>query len=233
MCWWARGHNAKEIQTVVTQGADEVTNQVNSDPNTDVTAVVSGRDIHLTGVMPKNAHDEIIQQYMDVKGRRVVTEDDVTQIAIVSPYTLSIEKSGDNWSATGYGQSEDDIAAFDSKVSGASLELAGGAPEGWNAAVDSAVNALGHLQNGQASLSDTNITITGDAATGDDRAAAEQALANIPSGFNVSQEISAPVEGPDFKVEFDITEGIAISGTSVSILNPSPNLPKPFLLSLP
>ncbi len=211
-------HNARDIEAQITTEADELTNTLNSTlPSTDIQAAVSGRDIELSGSLPEDQVDTVVEQYNELQGRRVVRSNFDTMIT-ASPYTFNAVKGEDgSYEIKGYAADEESVDALGGSFSGtdaSGIELAAGAPDNWNAAVESGAQALAGLQSGELSIVDNALNLNGAAASAEDRANAQNELSSLPDGYTKTVNISAPIEGPDFKADFDITKGLMISGAS-------------------
>lgn len=215
--WWARGHQAEEIQAEITDEANNLTASLNDTiPSANLQATVSGRDINVSGTLPEGQAETVLEQYSDLKGRRVVRSE-FNEIQTMSPYTFNVTKSDAGVQAMGYADSQastDELTGLFDGASQTDIQLAAGAPANWSAAVTAGTNALETLDSGELSISDQTISLTGAAPNGDVRAQAESILNDLPEGYTKEVSISAPVEGPDFAAEFDVTKGLMISGHS-------------------
>lgn len=208
--WWAQGHDAKRIQQFVTDRAAEV---VAASVHGAATTV-SGRDIHLSGVL--NGPDEqtaLMNALNAVPGRRVVTSD-ATLLETKSPYTLEVTKA-EGLTAAGYVPTEKFRGLLATALGDAAngLTLAAGAPSGWEASATAGLAALGPLNFGKMSLSDGLLTISGQALGPQQEAAVDAALAGLLAG-SFSKAITLQDDGTPaaFNLDYSAASGASITG---------------------
>lgn len=208
--WWSHGHHGPRMQGHVSQLAQEaVAGSVHG-----VTTAVSGRDIHLSGIA--NGQDEadaLLQRLKDLPARRKVTSD-LTILETIAPYGMEVTKDGATLTATGYVPTEAvraELGALGDAA--AALKLAAGAPEGWADMAKAGVAALGFMNKGALSLSDTSLTLTGEAAGPDEAAAIDAALASLPAG-SVTKNITLLDDGTPaaYTLDYNATTGASMSG---------------------
>lgn len=210
---WARSNAAAEMQTRITQNAEQVVAATIHG----ITTATSGRDITASGLADTAAEKAAILVALDkVPGRRVVV-DDIRVLDSASPYTLSLVKAADAGAlaATGHIPAEAlrpvQAGLFGSDVAG--LKLAAGAPADWSQLVRAAVAGLAPLDFGTAELVDNRLTITGQARTPAEAEAVLAALAGIPDG-RASADLTLLDDGSpaDWSLDFDPGTGASIAG---------------------
>jgi OOP family OmpA-OmpF porin len=178
--WWAHGHHGPRIEDHVRQLAETaVASSIHG-----AAVTVSGRDIHLTGIADSKAEFEALMAALDgLPARRVVTQD-LTVLETVSPFTLSVTKTTAGLTATGHVPTEALRGELATTLGegAAALTLASGAPQGWGDLAAAGLAALAPLSEGQLTLTDDQLTLTGTAATPVEAEAALAALAALPAG---------------------------------------------------
>jgi OOP family OmpA-OmpF porin len=138
---------------------------------------------------------------------------------IVRPYTFAAEKTEQGVTLSGHVPSAQArgvvIAAANTLGRPVTdrMQIADGAPASYANNVDFALARLGQLATGQASLTDTSLTITGRAATMPNFTDVRARLASLPQGLTLSrQEIAPPVVRPfNFEVEKSAS-GVVLTG---------------------
>lgn len=209
--WWAHGHDAPRIESKV-QGLAEavVAGSVHG-----VTAAVSGRDIHLSGIANGQAEaDALMAQLRALDARRKVTSE-MTVLETISPFTFAATRDGAGMGATGHIPTEALRADLAGTLgdSAAGLTLAAGAPDGWADLAKAGLGALGALDTGQLRLSDNQLDLTGEAAGPDEAAAVDAALATLPQG-NVTKSITLLDDGTPaaWTLDYSASNGATASG---------------------
>ena len=208
--WWAKGHDALRIQQLVSdRAADVVAGSLHG-----ATTTVSGRDIHLSGILNDTAEQASLMAALQaLPGRRVVTSD-ATVLETVAPYTIEVAKA-DTLTTTGFVPTEKLRAVLATPLGDGAkgLTLAAGAPGGWEAMVTAGVAALGPLNKGVMSLSDSALKISGQALGPDDEAAVDAALAGLPAG-SWTKEITLLDDGTPaaFSIDYSAATGASIAG---------------------
>lgn len=209
--WWAHSHHAPRIENHVRQLAqDAVTGTIHG-----ATVTVSGRDIHLSGIADSPAEAEALTNALRaLPARRTVTTD-LTVLETVSPFTLTADKTADALTATGHIPTEALRTTLAPTLgdSAAGLVLASGAPQGWGDLASAGLAALGHMTTGTLSLSDSTLTLTGQANTPVEGAAITAALAALPAG-QVTQNITLLDDGtaPAWTLDYSASTGATAAG---------------------
>ncbi len=208
--WWGQTHNARHMEDQIRDAASLVA----SGSVHGVTTWVSGRDIHLTGIVDSPEEEAALFGALDaVAGRRVVVSE-VTVLPKQSPFTLVVTKDG-GLTAQGYVPTEAARAALapalESQAAG--LTLASGAPAGWLDLAKAGIAALAPLNHGEMSLSDANLTLSGEALGPDQLAAVDAALIGLPETA-VSKNITLQDDGAPtiFTLDYAAAEGAKIAG---------------------
>lgn len=119
-------------------------------------------------------------------------------MTIVSPYRWSATLSGDDVVLAGHVPAQADRAAFAADVARRfgtvglrdATTWAGGAPEGFSAAVTVALSALALLETGRVSLDGQVLTIDGNAFAADAPARIDAFAEALPEGFSVRRSVS-------------------------------------------
>ena len=212
--FWAKAHNAHRIETFITErAADALTASVHG-----AMATVSGRDIHLSGIMDgKDEQTALMAALNGIDGRRVVTAD-VTVLDTVAPFTLQVIK-GAALTASGFVPTEGtraDLAALLGESAGdtaVGLTLAAGAPVGWLELAKAGIASLGTMNSGEMSLSDGTLSISGEVTGPDEAAAVEAALAGLPAG-TVTKNLTLLDDGTPaaYELTYAAATGASIAG---------------------
>lgn len=177
----------------------------------DVTAVVAGRDITVTGTADTTAErDRLISALDGVRGRRVV-RDDLTVLPVAAPYRFTMAKRANGTLTLDGPIPHNDLRARLPKPQADALRRASGAPVGWSDTVVAGLAALGPLNSGTVELRDGQGQLTGIAATPVEEAAARAALAKAP--LPVTADLIVIDDGlPNFTLEYDAEFGGQIDG---------------------
>jgi len=210
LAWWAKTHDALRIQQLVTDGAaDVVAGSIHG-----ATTTVSGRDIHLSGILNDAAEQTAMMSALQaLPGRRVVTSD-ATVLETVAPFTMKVVKA-DTQTTTGYVPTEKLRAVLAAPLGdGASgLTLAAGAPDGWDTMVSAGLAALGPLNKGVMSMSDNMLKISGEALGPDENAAVDAALAGLPAGsWTTEITLLDDVTPVAYTIDYSAATGANIAG---------------------
>lgn len=209
--WWAQGHQARRIQAEITVAAqDVVATSVHS-----AQVNISGRDIHLSGIMDgKGEETALLDALNKVPGRRVVTED-VHVLDKASPFVLKIAKTDSGFAATGDVPTEAlrGVLAKTLGEQAAGLRLAAGAPKGWSELAQGGLAALAPLSKGDMDLSDSTLTISGEALGPEQAAAVDAALSDLTEG-TVKREITLLDDGTPaiFTLDYGADKGGSLDG---------------------
>lgn len=166
---------------------------------------VLGRDVRITATAPDSAgKTTALAAAGGVSGVRRVNEN-VDVLATQQPFTLRAERKGDSIMLGGYVPGEAARAQVLAEVArlfpGArvegNLEAAAGAPKNFSQIVTFALTQLGRLSEGDASISDTTIAISGRARDLASYAAFADALKAAPDGITItSANIIPPTVSP-------------------------------------
>ncbi len=147
--------------------------------------MVSGRDIHLSGVIDGPEELQSLRAALEaVPGLRVVSEE-VTVLEVVSPFDLQVDKSAEGTLiALGHIPTEalrvEPSCALGASAAG--LTLAAGAPGGWADLARAGIAGLGPTRSGQMSLSDGALMLRGEVLGPDEAAEVQAALSALPAG---------------------------------------------------
>ncbi|MEM9733410.1 MAG: OmpA family protein [Pseudomonadota bacterium] len=147
--------------------------------------------------------------------------------ATVSPYSWGAGYDGKTVTLSGFVPSEQTRAqirdAAGKRLRGATvqdeMQIAGGAPDGFAASATSAVGLLPRLKSGNVALSNSNLTVQGEAKDGGNYTAALSTLeSRLPSTVNVTQaNIAPPMQEGDYTFEARKTTGsIVLAGQAPS-----------------
>ena len=187
---------------------------------------LDGRDLTLGGRAPTpQAAEEALQIADNAYDVRIVI-DDTNELPKVSPYQLSAVKEEGAVRLTGTVPSSEVRAAVveaaKEAAPGASIDdqltLARGAPEGFAGLATYAIGNLSGLVSGNASLSDTEIKVSGLAKGLDEFDSTKSSLANdVPSGATVTlDDVTPPAVSPyEWQADYDGT-AIALTGYAPS-----------------
>jgi OOP family OmpA-OmpF porin len=207
LCWYAAGHNGREMQQTVTQGASAAAGRAKT--------WVSGRDIEVSGVVSSAAERDAILGALDkVEGRRVV-RDKIEILPVASPYVFSAERTAAGINASGYVPTDAARTRLDAELGGsaADLKLASGAPDGWSGVAVDGLAALAALEEGKLTMADKTVTLSGIAKT---RAEGEKALAaldDLPEGYTLKSSLTYVDQGqPNFKLHYSASDGATVNG---------------------
>lgn len=206
--WWATGHQAQRMENSITEQAGKIAQSSKHG----ALATVSGRDIHLSGILDTADEKTTLLAALDsVPGRRVVTED-VTVLPIAAPFGLTVTKA-ESITANGNIPTEALRGDLDLGDAAAGLVLASGAPDGWDDMARAGIKALGFLTTGEMQLVGDRLTVIGQALGPDEAAAAIAALDALPAD-KVKSQFSLQDDGAPaaYQIDFSATTGGELSG---------------------
>lgn len=159
------------------------------------TGTISDSRISLVGAPADRETAEAVKLAMAPAGATVTLDP-----PRVAEYELTAVRSGGTIALDGFvpdAATRDRLEALDN-VDSAGLELARGAPERFDSAVDFVLEALGHMSEGRAAIRGTVISLEGRAATVVDFTALETTIAlGAPQGLLLGKaEIKPPLADP-------------------------------------
>ncbi len=195
--FYANNNNAKRMQTRIAGEAAVVAMSAIHDVNT----TVAGRDIRVSGIANSDTERDTLIAALDaIKGRRVVV-DDLVVLEKVSPFVFQSHKTADGQTYAGLVPSEAVRKTFAQELKGAEagLELKAGVPDDqWDDVVLQALSAMAWLKEGDMSLTDRALVLTGKAATPPEKSSAEALLAELPEGYSAEVNIGSilPLAAP-------------------------------------
>lgn len=209
--YWGRGHHAPRMQDRVMHAAEQVlAGSVHG-----MTAMVSGRDIRVSGIADGRAeHDAILAAMEQVNGRRVVV-DELKVLDVAAPFSIDVVKTDAGLTATGFIPTEaaraDLVASLGEAAKG--LTLAAGAPAGWLELAKAGIAALGPMISGEAKISDGTLSITGQALSPVERDQMLAALSGLPEGA-VTTDITLVDDGTPavYDLSYDASTGGKLAG---------------------
>jgi outer membrane protein OmpA-like peptidoglycan-associated protein len=129
-----------------------------------------------------------------------LTREDIMPPA-ARPFVWNVKKSGAGIVLTGFAPSDDERARLGARAKslfGAmaisdNVDIADGAPDGWGKAASVALDQLGRLRSGEASISDRELTFAGEAADEQTASAIRKTLKlDVPQNFRISDQIRFP-----------------------------------------
>lgn len=166
---------------------------------------VRDRTVTITGTASTPETYRTANAYLAAFKPAGYTVDAKVDLPVVSPFTLSASKSGNNLTVTGFVPSEDVaglVKAAAARVVGernAVIEtvVAAGAPEAFGDAAMLAFSMLENLKDGTVVLTGRKITVTGVAKSGSDLLDVEAAsVSSVPQDFEVALQVTPPVVSP-------------------------------------
>ncbi|WP_181707132.1 BON domain-containing protein [Chthonobacter rhizosphaerae] len=183
---------------------------------------VNGRDVTLTGAAPTPSARELAENRVErLFGVRDVDTDDVELLPEQTPYVVRMVRQNGVLTLEGSAPSVPErarmMAAFTTAVPNLAyndrLRLARGAPErGFAEVLQTLYPILGELKSGVITLSDTTVTIEGEAASNEAYGRLQVPPA-LPAGYTLaSTTVVRPIAAPfSFTAEID-PNGVAVSG---------------------
>lgn len=187
LSFWASAQHGREMERQIRDGAGQIAATSLHGASTRV----SGRDIVLSGTADSpQERDLLITALDDLRGRRVVI-DRLQVLTAVSPYVTRGVYAGSGVPVlSGLVPSETARKDLGPTPGANTLEVASGAPVGWAETVAQAQAALTSLNSGSWALSDSTLTLMGEAETEDERSAAIDALGILPDGIDLEDQIT-------------------------------------------
>ncbi|MBV7377422.1 OmpA family protein [Maritimibacter dapengensis] len=190
-----------------------------------IKAIVSGRDITLTGIADTEEELATIVAALDkVEGHRGINFDTVDVIPVADPYSTALAKAGDgSLNVSGFIPNAAAAATLEQAgvVGATDLPLASGAPDQWEAAFTAGADALASLDHGNFALTSTKAMLSGVALSAQRAEAARSALANMPSGYETVTEIEVNDPGVvTFELRYDPVTGLDLDGSIPETLGP-------------
>lgn len=208
--WWALARHAPAMEAEIARAAAVA---VAGSPHA-VATEVAGRDIRVSGLADGPAdRDRLINALEAVPGRRVVI-DALQVLPLVAPFQMRARWRGGVISAQGH--APDEAAREELAQAGATgLQLGAGAPDDqWSAAVVQGLAGLRLLDEGDLLVSGRGLLISGVAQTPVEGAALDAAMADLPSGYTVTTELSYLDDGtpPAYALHYSVAEGLQVTG---------------------
>mgnify|MGYP000551347997 CR=1 FL=1 len=179
---WVSNNNARALSASV----DEQAQSIVAGAMHQVEAVVSGRDIQVTGLVDSEAErDALLGALGEIESLGNI-EQSLEILPIAKPFTLAATLKNGQTLLQGNVPTEEMRAILaQSGAAGADgLTLASGAPDRWESAIGAGLAALSNMEEGSVSLNGTEMRLTGLVALPDDRDALISALA-LPQGFTL------------------------------------------------
>lgn len=208
--WFASTNHAAQIEAEITAVAEALV----ADNLHGLTAEVSGRDIIVTGVSESAELDALTPQLDAIPGRRIVDIAGVDLLPVVLPFEMtgSLDANG----ATAAGVIPDEVLREELRpVAGDAvddLQLADGEPDGdWGQAALDAFQALELLKSGSFRLTDQELVVAGLAATPDDLARFDEAMATIPDAYTLVTDIEVEDDGTPMRLDLTY-DGTLVTG---------------------
>ena len=138
-------------------------------------AIVRGTDLTLSGTAEDEATASAVRRTLQAEAPRGFDVSDAVRITdlklpVAKPFVTAVEAGRDTIELSGYAPSKTARMALVShlrtrlpdKAITDRLELAGGAPDGWQSCIEAGVAGLGRLDSGRAQLSDRRLDLTGE-----------------------------------------------------------------------
>ncbi len=198
LAWLCISHDAPRIEADVRAN---VAAGMAADLGDEVTLDVSGRDVLLSGtVVSENVANRLVTTASAATGvRRVVNGLEVAAALPVEPYATRVAKSAAGLQVSGTFPNAEmreellgELSANDATLDDSSTAREA-PPAGWREVMAAGTLALAGLESGVLDVIDDRLTLTGVAATADQRAAALALLASIDDQqLNVQVDLAPP-----------------------------------------
>lgn len=196
--WFCIYHDAPRIEAdILSNARDELGVALDSDG-----IMVDGRDVTLTGEVGSQAElDSLVSRAAGLNGvRRVNNQLSVVVPVVVAPYVTVVEKLTDELVISGEMPDEatreqlrNDTAAIDETLPlGDTSEIRAAPPEGWVAALQSGIDALGRLDTGRITVTDDRLLVEGVVPSEAVRAGIDATLASAGLMVDSQIEVNAP-----------------------------------------
>ena len=164
----------------------------------------SDKEISLSGVAKSFAGFGSITDQLDNPPAGFGISDNAVQPVGVTPYTWSLEKEAERLVLSGHAPSSEIRSqitelirsTFSDHILEGGMNVAGGAGEGFEDAVNFAVRMLSHTKNGSANLTDGSLQVDGSAKSADDYEKLRALAAQLPGGIAGSLEMKPPFTSP-------------------------------------
>lgn len=203
------GEQAEEMQQEIASRAAQVA-------QTSVHGVVtevSGRDITVRGDADgPQEQAALLEKLNNIEGRRVV-RDELNVLPVQSPYVFSstTQSAVDGVMPTQAVRAQ--LAdAHGPKIAG--LDIAAGVPDqNWPTAVDTGYAAMEQLQEGQFTLEDRMLTVTGSVILEQDAEDISRILGQLPEGYDSQVNVQILDDGKPFELSL-VKEGADVQALS-------------------
>ncbi|MFS4436755.1 OmpA family protein [Paracoccaceae bacterium GXU_MW_L88] len=187
---------------------------------------VTDRDIVISGRTEDPAEvEQIAQMAQDIPGSYSWVSDVIG--AQAGGYSFRANKAGDEWRVAGQVPSEKSRSKLDQLINGdaALLEIVEDAPENWDAALTLGLNALGQLERGELSMTETELRLTGVAPDPETVEAVTLAGDSLPDGYSFETDVTASdtveMGETDLTIALDAINGASVSGKAPAELDPT------------
>lgn len=198
--WFASTNHAARMEDAISDAADAIV----ADSLHGLTADVSGRDITVSGISESAEFDALVAEFDGIDGRRVVNTDAVTLLPVVSPFEMTGRLDADGATAAGVIPVErlrEELRPVAGDAVDA-LQLADGEPDNaWAQTAVDTFEALELLKSGSFRLTDQELVVSGLAATPDDLAAFDAAMASVPSVYTLVTDIEVEDDGTPMRLD--------------------------------
>lgn len=178
---------------------------------------LSDTELTLSGTAPNPEAAEQIEIALSALPTGYSAQSNIT-VTPISPYRFTAIKGVDGSSVQGFVPSRDARAALALAIGTSkadALDLAAGAPnEAWTDAITVGMSALENMESGVLEITDTDLSITGDAFDPTSRAMVQEKLANLPDGYSADFQVGTLDDGTPLRLllEYDAQSGGTISG---------------------
>ncbi|MCF2904765.1 OmpA family protein [Octadecabacter sp. CECT 8868] len=178
-----------------------------------LSADVSGRDVHVTGLVTDPTELAVLQATFEgIDGVRDVDMTGVETLPYVDPFALmAVKDSEGSLELSGVISSEVDRAQLGALA--ADLTLAAGAPDAdWVVAAVQGISALEALKFGEMTLEGRDISLSGLARTPDVVAGLSSNLDALPNGYTASLDIDVEDDGTPIRLMLSLRDGVVSGG---------------------
>lgn len=162
---------------------------------------VDGRDVTVTGAAPSDAdREEVVDLAHELWGVRLVRDEMTVLDPPVSPFTFSATVGDDGVALKGFVPDEatksalaERAAALGSPVNDETIIARGVPDQAWGDAVAAGLDQLANLGDGQLTVEDTTLSLSGSLASEEEAAALESALiAGLPPSYAFQPAFDVP-----------------------------------------
>ncbi|MEM9330986.1 MAG: OmpA family protein [Pseudomonadota bacterium] len=167
-----------------------------------------------------SAYEDVLEDLETKLSSNITVAKNALSAPIADPFEWKTEFDGQEAIISGFATSREEIAEIEAKISSAipdakvfnRMRIASGEPEGWSNAVGFLADLFVGFESGRISLSGSNLSISGVAASFADYGEISEKLKNAPQGFTIAENTLQPVGISPYTWTVQLSEEVVTIG---------------------